>query len=514
MIKGGAHPEKVSVPYLSIGGHNMACILGIDLGTSSVKAMLLDEYNGIIGVASQSYTVDIPVKGYAQQSPDMWWGAVKSTVRQLEAEYKDKFNEIRVVGYSGQMHGLVLTGSNGAVLYPAIIWMDQRSKGILEKVTKDIGKEKMGEIFHNRLFSGFAFASLLWIKEYEPYIFEQIYKVLMPKDYIRFCMTGEYGTDASDASSSCMFNIGERDWAWEIIRKCGVPQSIFPKVHESTEIAGVITELCALETGLPVGIPVVYGCGDQPAQSIGNGGIAEGILISNIGTGAQISTYSNQDIYDRKLRLHTFCHALNKAHTIFGATLCGGLSMNWLKDSVLGMKEFYEMSDMVKEVEPGSEGLIYLPYLTGERTPHMNPDAKGMFFGLCLKHDRKNFIRSVMEGVTFSLKDSMEIFEQMGLKSDRIIASGGGASSSVWLQIQADILEKEIYVCKVKEQACLGACILAGIGSGILKSAEDGVERFVSYRHDCYEPRKQYQNMYREQHEMYQNLYVNNVEIM
>lgn len=492
----------------------MACILGIDLGTSSVKSMLLDETAGVVKTASRAYTVSIPKPGFAEQDPETWWEAVKQTIRELKTDCPDQFCAIRAVGFSGQMHGLVLTGKKGEVLRPAILWLDQRSDCMAEQMHRELGMEQMGEIFHNRAFSGFAFPSLLWVKEEEPEVFKKIHKILLPKDYIRLRMTGEWGTDASDASSACILRTGERDWAYDIIGRYNIPEDIFPDVHESEETAGCITPACAQETGLPAGIRVVYGSGDQPAQSIGNGAVREGLIISNIGTGGQISTYSGTDTYDRRLRLHTFCHALNRAYTIFGATLCSGMSLNWLKDKILGAGSFQELSEAAQETKPGSGGLIYLPYLTGERTPHMDAGASGMFFGMKLAHDRRDLIRAVMEGVVFSLKDSLQIFGEMGLRAERIIASGGGAASPVWLQIQADILEKEICVCSVKEQACLGACIVAGVGTGMLESVSEGVSRYVSFRGDTYEPREKLQEMYREMHRKYQKLYEHTKDLM
>lgn len=492
----------------------MACILGIDLGTSSVKSMLLDEEKGVVKTAAKSYTVEIPKAGYAEQMPQMWWESVKETLFALKAECPDAFGDIRAIGFSGQMHGLVLTDMDGNVLRPAILWLDQRSEETADRIQKVLGMDRMGRIFHNRVFPGFAFPSLLWVRDQEPEIFAKIYKILMPKDYIRYRMTGTFGTDASDASSACILNTGKRKWAFDVIGEFGLPEDIFPDVHEADETAGTVTAACARETGLTEGIPVIYGCGDQPAQSIGNGAVSEGLIISNIGTGGQISAYCSRDVYDPGLRLHTFCHALDKAYTIFGATLCSGMSLNWLKDRILGAGNFQELSSQAEEISPGSQGVIYLPYLSGERTPHMNANAKGMFFGLQLQHDRRHLIRSVMEGVTFSLKDSLDIFGKMGLRSDRIIASGGGAASPVWLQIQADILEREICVCGVKEQACLGACILAGAGVGMWRDVQEGAERFVSFGTGTYEPRAKYQGLYREMHHMYQELYLNNCRLM
>jgi xylulokinase len=485
----------------------MKTILGIDLGTSSVKAMLLDIDHGVIDVAAKNYTVSIPQLNHAEQAPEMWWDAAITILKNLKERHSEAFDSIAAIGFSGQMHGLVITNDRGTPLRPAILWLDQRSEQQLEEINEKISSAEMAQILHNRAFTGFAFPSLLWVKENEPAVFRKIHKILHPKDYLRLKMTGTFGTDMSDASASLAFSTGKRDWAWDILKRFDLPASIFPQCHESTEIAGYVTEECAKETGLRAGIPVIYGSGDQPAQSIGNGAVREGLIISNIGTGGQISTYAKKDVYDSKLRTHTFCHSIDQAYTVYGAALCSGMSLNWLKNKILHISDFKRMSDMAEEIDSGSEGLIYLPYLSGERTPHMNPKAKGMFFGLQLRHDDRHMIRSVMEGVAFSLKDSLQIFEEIGIEGDRIIASGGGASSDVWLQIQADIFEKDVYVSCVKEQACLGACIMAGTGTGLFPSVQDACERYVKFDSKVYSPNCTQAAKYRNSFEIYQELY-------
>lgn len=485
----------------------MKVILGIDLGTSSVKAMLLDVDKGVVDVAAKSYEVSIPKVNYAEQRPEMWWDATTSILHELKNKHKEAFDSIVAIGLSGQMHGLVIADCDGKPLRPAIIWLDQRSNDQLAEIGLKVDFNEMGRVLHNRVFAGCAFPSLLWIKENEPETFSQIYKILHPKDYIRLKMTGKFGTDVSDASASIGFDVGKRDWAWGILDRFQMSKEIFPDCHESTEIAGVITEECARQTGLRAGVPVIYGSGDQPAQSIGNGAIREGLIVSNIGTGGQISTYIKEDKYDPQLRTHTFCHSIDYANTIYGAALCSGMSLNWLKNKVLNEKDFRIMSIMAEEIVPCSEGLIYLPYLSGERTPHMNPKAKGMFFGLRLSHDRRHLARAVMEGVTFSLKDSLEIFKEIGIPADSIIASGGGASSPVWLQIQADIFERKVQVCRVKEQACLGACIMAGVGIGIYKNVETACDKYVNFDEEIYIPQKQNAFKYRKMYRAFKSLY-------
>lgn len=492
----------------------MAIVLGIDLGTSSVKAMLLNTAGGVIGFETEDYSVSIPQSGYAEQSPDMWLKCTINVIRLLSERYPSEYTRVEAIGLSGQMHGLVVVDNEGKPLRPAILWLDQRSGKQAKAVSEAFPLEKMGKLLHNRVFPGFAFCSLLWMKENEPEIFEKISGVMLPKDYLRYFFTGKIGADYSDASGSGMFNTGDGRWSYELIDYFGVKRAIFPELGNSFDIAGHITEEAAKLTGLRLGTPVVYGAGDQPAQSIGNGLVYEGALISNIGTGGQIACFSKTGLYDEFLRTQTFCHALPGAFTIFGATLSGGMSFNWLAGKLLRVNDFKALDSGASEIPAGSGGLIYLPYLSGERTPHMDVHAKGMFFGITLGLDERHFTRAVMEGVVYSLKGSLELIRQMGIGSNKIIASGGGASSRLWLQMQADILEMEVQVCTVKEQACLGACILAALGIGVYKSAEEACARHVSFRDEVYSPDTGKQAIYRKGYEIYQELYTRTSDLM
>lgn len=485
----------------------MAVILGIDLGTSSVKAMLFDTENGLSVVRAKSYEVEIPEKGFAEQDPEMWWSSLLEVLQGLKEQEKEAYQRVEAIGYSGQMHGMVLVGEEKIPLMPAILWLDRRSEKQLAYIHEMISKEEMGEIFCNRVSSGFAFPSLLWVKENKPEIFAKTRWMLSPKDYIRMKMTGIVGAEVVDASSTGVFATAKRDWAWGMIRKFEIPVQIFPKVHESIEVAGTISEICAAQTGLPQGIPVIYGTGDQPAQSIGNGVIDSGKMICNIGTGGQISAYIPKPLYDKKLRTNTFCHGIPGAYTIFGATLCSGMSMNWIKNKILQIKDYEKINDLAANTLPGAKGLIYLPYLSGERTPHMNPNAKGVFFGLTLEHGQGEIVQAVMEGVVYSLKECLEILQKLGVDAPEIIASGGGATSKQWLQIQADILNKPVRASRVKEQACLGACLLAAVGTGIVSSLKEACERFVFMDEMVYMPRKENEEIYTKGYEKYRALY-------
>ena len=488
----------------------MSVLLGIDIGTSSSKVMLLEAGKGILGVKALDYDVGMPKENYAEQDPDEWWNAVVWILKELHKDYPDAFSRIDGISLSGQMHGCVVVGKEGQPLRPGIIWLDQRSQKQLDEIYDKFGIEQVKKIIHNRIFTGFAFPSLLWIRENEPQVFEKIDKVLLPKDYIRYKMTGRFGTEASDASSTTGVDIKKRDWAWELIDLFKMPRYIFPKCHESTELAGCITNECARVTGLREGIPVAYGCGDQQAHVIGAGVIEEGIIVSNIGTGGEMSVYSKEDVYDPRMRIHTFCHAIDHAYTIYGAHLCSGMSMKWLKNNVLEMEGFSGMTKMAAEITPGCEGLIYLPYLAGSRTPEMDVSAKGMFFGMQLKHDKRHFIRSVMEGIIYDFRRSQDIFEEIGIRSHKVVACGGGAKSSEWLQIQADILNREVHVCKEKEQACLGACIIAGVSIGAFQSVKDACRQYVSMEERVYKPNQKNVAVYEKNYDLYKRLYKEN----
>lgn len=485
----------------------MELLLGIDIGTSGTKVMLLDTERGVMGVEKKSYDVSVPRADYAEQDPELWWNAVLYCIGKLKQRHGELFSHIVGIGLSGQMHGLVLTDKNGKPLRPAILWLDRRAGEECGELERLIPESLLQNGIRNRIFPGFALTSLLWVKKREPETFSRIAQVLQPKDYIRYKLTGLFGSEMTDASATLLFDVVKRDWAWQVMDLCGFPHDIFPECHESGEIQGNISRECEAVTGLPVSAGVIYGMGDQQAQSIGNGVFEEGTYICNIGTGGQISAFSREPVYDRKLRTQTFCHGVDRAYSVYGAILNAGMSLKWLKDNILEEKDFITLSRMAEEVPAGSEGLVFLPYLTGERTPHMNPEARGMFYGLNLVHTRKHMVRAVMEGVTFALRDCTEILSEMGIRGSSVISSGGGAASPVWLQIQADILNREVRVCNVSEQACLGACMLAGVSTGQFADLREARTRFVTYEKRIYRPDPDKVEEYEQIYRIYQALY-------
>lgn len=495
----------------------MKTLLGIDIGTSSIKGMLLDIESGEVHVAKCKYGVSIPQENHAEQDPRIWWNGLVHVLGQLRNDpaSEQAFRSIAGIGYSGQMHGMVCLGTDGEPVRPSIIWLDQRSGRQMDEIHATLTEDEIGSVLHNPICSGFLFPSLLWMKECEPDNYRATGTVFQPKDYIRYRMTGSIGTDVTDASATGLYSIERRDWAWTFIDRFRLDRSLFPESHESTEIAGYVSRECAEQTGLREGIPVIYGCGDQMAQSIGNGVYGEGRLISNIGTGGQVSAYAKSFIADSRMRTNTFCHAVGGGYSVFGATLNSGGSLNWLTGKVLSLGDngFGECNELAAQIFPGSDGLIYLPYLSGERTPILNPNAKGVYFGLQLRHDRRHFIRATMEGIIYGLKDCLMVLQHLGMDSDEIIASGGGAGSELFLQLQADIFEKRIRVCNVKEQACLGACILAGNGLDLF-GLEDASHRFVSFSDKEHSPDPANLDVYRQCFEKFHAVYEHTRQLM
>jgi len=487
----------------------MDYLLGIDIGTSGTKGVLMDREGKIYARAGKEYSIDISQPGWAEQDPQMWWEATIQVIKEVIKKSEVNPKEIRGIGLSGQMHSTVFLDKNLLPFRPAIIWADQRSSSQCKSIYQKISKERFAELTGNPIATGFMCSTLLWMKENQPEIFDKIYKVILPKDYIRYRLTRNLGVEVTDASSSLLLDIRRRCWSEELLNILGIPFKILPEsVHESQEVAGYLIREVARDTGLLEGIPVVYGGGDQSMQAIGNGVIRPGILSSTIGTGGQLFITLDKFIYDPKLKIHTFCHAVPDTYHLLGAILSAGLSLKWLKENILYTSDSYRIFDKEADnIKVGSEGVIFLPYLLGERSPYMNPEAKGVFFGLNLKHHRAHLIRSVMEGVVFAFKDCLEVFEELGIKIEQVIASGGGAKSKVWRQIQADVFNKEVFSTQSVEQAAMGAAILAGVGVGIYKDVEEGCKKVVKYKGEKIQPISENVHIYNQRFKIYQSLY-------
>jgi xylulokinase len=488
----------------------MSFLMGIDLGTSSAKTIITDLFGNVVGSGQEDYSVLSPKVGYAEQDVECLWEATARTIKQALSNSSVKPSDIRSIGLSGQMHGLVLLNKQLKPIRPAIIWADQRSKQQIESTYNIIGINELREKTLNSLSTGFYICSLMWIRDNEPHNYDSIYKAVLPKDYIRFRLCGELATDVTDGSSTLAFDTAQRCWAFDIIEKIGVNTSIFPKHGEAYQIAGELSQECAEKTGLCSKTPVVYGGGDALMHSVGSGTIKPGIVSANIGTAGQISTAVNAPLYDSQFRTNTFCHAKNDMWIILGGHLNGGIALKWLKENYFPHLSFEDFNRLAEEIPAGSEGEMFLPYLSGERTPYQDPFAKGILFGMTLRHNYKHMIRAVMEGVILSLKLSLEIFEELNIPVEKMVASGGGAKSATWLQMQADIFNTEIHTVLGKEEACTGAAIVAGVGVGLYNSIEEGCSAAVKYSPKITVPNQENYGVYKEVFEKYKLLYSNN----
>jgi xylulokinase len=451
----------------------MSCLLGIDLGTSSVKVVVISTDAKLLGVGNAEYTIRTPSPGYAEQDPEDWWQATIRAAR--ESLEKADHPDIAGIGFSGQMHGFVLVGSDKAAIHPAIIWADQRSADLLPEIEAIMGKDmaKCG----TAPAAGFLISTLYWIQRHQPALLERAGTLLMPKDFVRLMLTGELGSDPSDASATGLFDIGDTRWADESISRLKFPRSIFPRIIGSNEVAGPLTRSAADLLGIAAGIPVVAGCADQPAQAVGNGLIDPPVGSVTVGTGGQVFLPLAEPIVDQKLRLHTFCHAPPGRWYLLGAMLAAGMALRWLR-SILGSERFSytDLDKAAQEVAPGSEGLIFLPYIVGERSPIMDSKAKGTFTGLTLRHGPGHLVRALLEGVAFALRQIIECMEASGASLPGLVASGNGLGSPLWRGILADVLGRPLYQGKDRnsaERAGVGAALLAGIGAEIYKGYED-----------------------------------------
>jgi xylulokinase len=451
----------------------MSSLLGIDLGTSSVKVVVYAVDGTIRGIGSAEYPILTPSIGYAEQEPEDWWRGAVVAVRQ--AMEKAGRPEISGIGFSGQMHGFVLIGADRRALSPAIIWADQRSAELLPEI-ESIGGPDLKRC-GTAPAAGFLISTLFWLQRHQPELLDRALTLLMPKDYIRLKITGDLGTDESDASATGIFDVERRIWADDLIARLKLPRSVFPVTNASVEVVGKLTTEAASELGLSAGIPVSAGSSDQPAQGVGNGLIDPPLGSVTIGTGGQVFVPLSQPLLDPKLRLHTFCHAPRERWYLLGAMLSAGMALRWLR-AILGSDRYSygELDRIAAEVEPGCEGLTFLPYIVGERSPIMDPRAKGSFVGLALRHGPGHLVRALLEGVAFALRQIIETMEDCGASLPRLVASGNGLGSPLWRQMLADVIGRPLFQGQdayAAERAGVGAAMLGGIGAGVFKDYDD-----------------------------------------
>jgi xylulokinase len=464
--------------------------LGIDIGTSGTKTIAIDEKGTILASASAEYPCDHPRPGWSEQSPGLWWDATKETVQQVMASGRFQRGDVLGVGLSGQMHGSVFLDAAGDVIRPALLWNDQRTAAECHEIeTKAGGREALIRMVANPALTGFTAPKLLWVRKHEPANWERVRQVLLPKDYIRYRLTGTFATEVSDASGTLMLDVANRRWSRELLGKLDIDPALLPTCHESQEVSAQVSELGSKGTGLLVGTPVVGGGGDQPAGAVGNGIVRQGIVSATMGTSGVVFAHTDSLGFDPLGRLQRGCHAVPGAWHVMGVVLAAGGSFQWFRNALgkaevemarkKGEDPYFLLTDEAALAGPGAEGLFFLPYLTGERTPHFDPDAKGAWVGLTVRHGRAHMIRSVLEGATFAMRDSLELIREMGVAIDQVRLSGGGARNALWKQIQADIYGCDVHTLNSTEGPAFGVALLAQVGTGGFKSVPEACDAMI-----------------------------------
>lgn len=494
----------------------MKYTLGIDVGTSGTKTVLFDTNGHKIASHTIEYPMYQPKNGWAEQEPADWWNAVQGTIKETVTKSGVDKADIVGIGISGQMHGLVMLDADNNVLRPSIIWCDQRTGEECEDIERLVGKKRLIEITANPALTGFTASKIMWVKKHEPEVYAKCAHILLPKDYIRLMLTGEYATEVSDASGMQLLDVPGRCWSDEVLEKLGIDKKLLGKVYESPEITGYVTSEAAESCALAVGTPVVGGAGDNAAAAVGEGVVADGRAFTTIGTSGVVFAHTDDIQIDPEGRVHTFCCAVPGAWHLMGVTQAAGLSLRWLRDTVCTeeMAEAAEKSvdpyvimDAEAEASPiGANRLLYMPYLMGERTPHLDPDCRGAFVGLSAMHTRGDMVRAVMEGVSYSLKDCLGILEGMGAVPESMRICGGGGKSAFWRKMLADVYGVPVQTIESDEGPALGVAILAMVGAGIYPTVKDACDAIVRVK-DTTEAETENTAEYAKFYDIYTKLY-------
>ncbi len=448
----------------------------------------------------------MPKPLWAEQDPDDWWRASQLAIRGVLEEANIDPAEIAGLGLSGQMHGLVLLDQNHCVIRPALIWCDQRSQRQVDFLNAKLGPENAVRYTANPVLTGFTLPKLLWMRDNEPHTFEAVRKILLPKDYVRFRLTGEFATDVSDASGTALFDVANRKWSAEMIAVARLGADILPRVYESSDVTGGITGSAAKATGLSAGTTVVAGAGDQAASAIGNGIVEPGAVSCTIGTSGVVFAFLAEPAYDPAGRVHTFCHAVPGAWHVMGVTQAAGLSLQWFRNRFAPDCTYNDLTREAAQSPAGAHGLFWLPYLMGERTPHLDASARGAWVGLTAKHERADLVRAILEGVCYSQKDALEIIANLGARPSSVRLSGGGAKSVFWQQLFADILDQRVAILETQEGSAYGAALLAMIGSGEYPNAVE-ISKVAVKEVSSKEPQRDAARFYRNRYDVYESLY-------
>jgi xylulokinase len=452
-------------------------VLGIDVGTGGTRAVVVDADGTVVASAAEPHAAFAsPQPGWAEQDPDDWWRACTIAVR-AALDRMPSGDAVAAVGLSGQMHGAVTLDANGEPVRPAPIWSDQRTEAQCAALNADIGAEKIVELTGNPALTAFTLPKLMWIREHEPEAWDRVRSVLLPKDYVRFRLTGERATDVADASGTLMFDVADRRWSQPMFEATGIDEGLLPLAYESPDVTGELTAAGANATGLAPGTPVVAGGGDQAAGAVGMGVVRPGVVSATIGTSGVVFAATDRPVRDSRGRLHTFCHAVPGRWHVMGVTQAAGLSLEWFADRFgvggdEGRDVYERLGEEAATAPAGADGALWAPYLLGERTPHLDPNARAALVGLTAGHERAHIVRAILEGVAFSLRETLTIFDELSIPVDSIRLGGGGARTPVWRQIQADVYGREVESLRAEEGAAYGAALLAGVGIGLWPSVD------------------------------------------
>jgi xylulokinase len=481
--------------------------LGIDVSTTATKALLIDKSGQVVAVASTEYPFETPRPLWSEQHPDLWWDGAQKSIRAVIQKSGVAAENIRAVGLTGQMHGLVLMDEAGQVLRPAILWNDQRTQAQCDKIHERLGRERFIAISGNVALTGFTAPKILWVAQNEPEVYAKVRHILLPKDFVRYHLTGDYGMDKADGSGTVLFDLKERNWSPEILAALQIKPEWLPPTFEGSAFTGVISKSAAEATGLLAGTPVAAGGGDQAAQAVGVGAVEPGIIGLTVGTSGVVFATTPSALIEPQGRLHAFCHAVPGAWHFMGVMLSAAGSLQWYRDTLAAGLGFDELLQEAVDIPAGSEGLQFLPYLSGERTPYPDPQARGAFIGLTIRHNRAHLTRSVLEGVSFGLKDIFTLIRNSGLKQiQQVRASGGGTKSPLWRQILASVLDSELVTVNTTEGAAFGAALLAGVGAGAWADVRTACRQTIQITGQT-TPLQSDVDVYRKSYSVYQELY-------
>jgi len=468
----------------------MGVYLGIDIGTSGTKTLAIREDGRILASATFEYPLSTPQPGWSEQNPEDWWNASADGVRSVIHTGRISPQDVKGIGLSGQMHGSVFLNRQQKVIRPALLWNDQRTATECAEIEQRAGgRAALIAMVANPALTGFTAPKILWLRNHEPANYEQLTQVLLPKDYVRFRLTGEYATEVSDASGTLLLDVRNRDWNSQLLGRLEIDPSLLPRVYESEEVSGQLNADAAQRLGLPAGLPVVGGGGDQAAGAVGNGIVSQGVISATMGTSGVVFAHSDEVQIDAQGRIHTFCHAVRGKWHVMGCVLSAGGSLQWYRNQLgqpeqaaaqaMGVDPYTLLSAEAAHAPTGSEGLFFLPYLTGERSPHADPEARGAWIGLTIRHGRSHLVRSVMEGATYAMRDCLEVIREMKIPIEQIRLSGGGGRSEFWRQLQADIYGQEVTTINAEEGPAYGAALLAAAGTGAYRDVVEACQATI-----------------------------------